>query len=131
MADWVSSDKTAALSFARTSLQYPATFYLSQFLYQLAATDHLGLIKLVLESYHGRASIDQIQQALVPDVIRDDWKKWWEVAKRELKKDGHFQVPTKKSDPIVYQAQEVPLQQRLIGDFRAAKGLKAKLKLWL
>ena len=94
---------------------------------QLAATDHLGLIKLVLESYNGRASIDQVQQALVPDVIRDDWKKWWEVAKRELKKDGHFQVPTKKSEPIIYQAQEVPLQQRLLGEFRAAKGLKAKI----
>jgi len=69
--------------------------------------------------------VDQIQQALVPDVIRDDWKKWWEAAKRELKKDGHFQVPLKKTDPVVYQNKEVSLQERLIGDFRSAKGLKA------
>src|SRR5205807_1518834 len=64
---------------------------------------------------------------LVPDVIRDDWKKWWEAAKRELKKDGHFQVPLKKTEPVVYQAQEVSLQKRLMEEFRAAKGLKARI----
>jgi transcription elongation GreA/GreB family factor len=94
---------------------------------QMAALHHLDLIKLALESFGGRATLDQIQQVLVPDVIRDDWKKWWETAKRELKKDGHFQVPTKKSDPIIYQVQEVSIQDRLLGEFRLAKGLKAKL----
>ncbi|HZO85077.1 MAG TPA: hypothetical protein VFC26_07685, partial [Verrucomicrobiae bacterium] len=94
---------------------------------QMAALHHLDLIKLVLQSYGGRATLDQIQQVLVPDVIRDDWKKWWEVAKRELKKDGHFQIPTKKSDPVIYQAQEVSMDNRLMTDFRQAKGLKAKV----
>jgi transcription elongation GreA/GreB family factor len=92
---------------------------------KLAALDHLAVIKLVLRSYGGKATIDQIQQVLVPDVITSDWKKWWEVAKRELKKDGHFQISTKKTDPIVYQEQEVTLQDRLLKDFRTGKGLKA------
>jgi transcription elongation GreA/GreB family factor len=94
---------------------------------QLAALNHLELIRVVLQSYGGKATIEQIQQVLVPDVIRDDWKKWWEVAKRELKKDGHFVVPVKKNDPIVFQAQEVSLDQRLMGEFKLAKGLKAKI----
>ena len=94
---------------------------------QMAALHHLDLIKLVLESYGGKATIDQIQQILVPDVIREDWKKWWEVAKRELKKDGHFLVPNKKAEPITYQAQEVSLQARLLADFRTVKGLKARI----
>jgi transcription elongation GreA/GreB family factor len=64
---------------------------------------------------------------LVPDVIRDDWKKWWEAAKRELRKDGHFLVPLKKSEPIIYQAREVSLNDRLMDEFRAAKGLKARI----
>src|SRR5580698_4007278 len=93
---------------------------------QMAALNHLELIKLVLKSYDGRATVDQIQAVLVPDVIKDDWKKWWEAAKRELKKDGHFQVPLKKSEPIIYQVKEVSLQQRLLEEFRAAKGLKAR-----
>src|SRR6058998_2249706 len=98
-----------------------------QSLRQMAALHHLDLIKLVLQSFGSRATLEQIQQVLVPDVIADDWKKWWEVAKHELKKDGHFLVPTKKSEPVVYQAKEIPLQERLMGDYRAAKGLKARL----
>src|ERR1041385_3133978 len=94
---------------------------------QLAATSHLELVKLVLNSNAGHATVDQIQQLLVPDVIRDDWQKCGEAAKRELKKDGHFLVPLKKTEPIVYQAKEVSLQERLLADFRAAKGLKARL----
>src|SRR5882724_3918577 len=94
---------------------------------QMAALHHLELIRLVLKSYGGKATVDQIQAVLVPDVIKDDWKKWWEAAKRELKKDGHFQVPLKKTDPIIYQVKEVTLQDRLLGEFRAAKGLKARI----
>ena len=92
---------------------------------KLAALDHLEVTRLVLKSNGGQATIDQIQKMLVPDVITSDWKKWWEVAKRELKKDGHFLVPSKKTDPIVYQTDEVSLQERLLKDFRVAKGLKA------
>jgi transcription elongation GreA/GreB family factor len=91
------------------------------------AAHHLDLIKLVLTSYGGKATVDQIQQVLVPDVIRDDWKKWWDTAKREMKKDGHFIVPVKKTEPVVYQVKETSLQDRLLADFRAAKGLKAKV----
>lgn len=94
---------------------------------QMAALNHLDLIRLVLKSYGGRATLDQVQQVLVPDVITEDWKKWWEVARHELKKDGHFQVPIKKTDPIIYQEKEVSLQDRLTTDFKAAKGLKARI----
>src|SRR6185295_15799345 len=125
---------TMDLSFAAESLKpIPKDHILArkasdlEGLRQLAATNHLELVKLVLNSYGGHATVDQIQQVLVPDVIRDDWKKWWEAAKRELKKDGHFQVPLKKTDPIVYQVKEVSLQERLMSDFRAAKGLKARI----
>lgn len=93
----------------------------------MAAKDHVQLVCIVVNSFGGRASVDQIQQALVPDVIRDDWKKWWEAAKRELKKDGHFQVPIKKTEAVIYQANEVSLQDRLMAEFRAAKGLKAHI----
>jgi transcription elongation GreA/GreB family factor len=121
------------LSFAAESLKaIPSNHILAkkasdlEGLRQMAALHHLELIKLVVLSFGGRATIDQIQQALVPDVIRDDWKKWWEAAKREIKKDGHFTVPTKKSEPILYQSNEVALPVRLLSEFKAAKGLKAK-----
>jgi transcription elongation GreA/GreB family factor len=128
------SGHTMDLGFAAESLKpIPSDHILArkaadlQGLRQMAALHHLDLIKLVLQSYGGRATLDQIQSVLVPDIIADDWKKWWEAAKRELKKDGHFQLPTKKSDPIVYQQKETSLDERLLGDFRAAKGLKLKI----
>ena len=90
------------------------------------AAHHIELIKIVLNSFGGKATPDQIQQVLA-DVITDDWKKWWETAKREMKKNGHFVVPIKKTEPLVYQAQETSLQDRLLADFRKAKGLKARV----
>ena len=98
-----------------------------QGLRDLAGKNHLELVKLVLNSFGGKATVEQIQHALVPDVISNDWKKWWDTAKRELKKDGHFQVPLKKTDPVVYQVQETSLQDRLTAEFRAARGLKARI----
>jgi len=127
---------TMDLSFAADSLKpIPKDHILArkisdlEGLRQMAALHHLDLIKLVLQSFSGKATLDQIQRALVPDVIKDDWKKWWETAKRELKKDGHFVVPLKKSEPIVFQSKETSLQERLMTDFRAAKGLKARLNV--
>ncbi|MGI8965651.1 MAG: GreA/GreB family elongation factor, partial [Limisphaerales bacterium] len=124
------------LEFAAESLQpIPSDHILArkiadlEALREMAALHHLDLIKLVLQSFGGRATLEQIRQILVPDIIQDDWKKWWEVAKRELRKDGHFQVPTKKSEPLIYQVKEIPLQERLMAEFRAAKGLKARLAL--
>src|SRR6266436_8517266 len=100
---------TMDLSFAAESLKPIAKDHILarkasdlEGLRQMAAMNHLELIKLVLKSYGGRATADQIQAVLVPDIIKDDWKKWWEAAKRELKKDGHFQVPLKKTEPLVY-----------------------------
>ena len=127
---------TMDLSFAAESLKpIPKDHILArksvdlEGLQKTAALHHLDLIKVVLNSYGGKATLDQVQQVLVPDVIADDWKKWWETAKQEMKKDGHFVLPTKKSEPIVYTAQETSLQVRLLTDFRAAKGLKAKLTI--
>ena len=73
---------------------------------QMAALHHLDVVKMVVMSFGGRATVDQIQGVLVPDVIQSDWKKWWEAARTELKKDGHFQVPLKKADPVIYQSLE-------------------------
>ena len=122
------------LSFAADSLKsIPANHILAKKaadlhgLRQMAARDHLGVIKIVLNSYGGKATLDQIQKELVPEVITEDWKKWLEVAKREMKKDGHFIVPLKKTEPVIYQTEETTVQQRVMAKFKAAKGLKARL----
>ncbi|MBT5927644.1 MAG: hypothetical protein HOH33_13605 [Verrucomicrobia bacterium] len=94
---------------------------------EMAAVNHMELIKLVLKSHGGKATVAQIQTSLVPEVIEEDWRKWWEAVRKELKKDGHFRVPVKKSNPIEFNEEVTSLQDRLLGDLRAARGLKAKL----
>ncbi|MEJ5237381.1 GreA/GreB family elongation factor [Limisphaera sp. VF-2] len=123
-----------ALSFASEVLQpIPATHILArksldlEGLRQMAATQPLELVRIVLESYGGRATVDQIQQALVPDVIAEDWKAWWDQVRKQMKRDGHFQLPLKKGEPVVYQKTERTLDERLLETFAAAKGLKARL----
>jgi transcription elongation GreA/GreB family factor len=91
-----------------------------------AALHHLDVVKLVLRSMNGRSTVDQVQ-AMLSDVVTSDWKKWWEVARSEMKRDGHFTVPLKKTEPILYQEQEITLGDRLSAELRAAKGLKAKI----
>ena len=94
---------------------------------RMGALDHLELIKLVLTSFGGQATVAQIQESLVPDVIEDDWKKWWADAKKEMKSDGHFQLPVKKTEPIIYHVQELSAQDQLLCNLRDAKGLKAQI----
>ena len=94
---------------------------------RMGALDHLQLIKLVLTSYGGQATLAQIQEALVPDVIDEDWKKWWADAKKEMKGDGHFQLPVKKSEPLIYHADELSAYDQLMSNLRDSKGLKAQL----
>jgi len=95
---------------------------------QMAALQHHEVIKVIIDSYGIYATNDKVQEALVPEVIdKDDYKKWWETARREMKKDGHFKLPTKKTEAIEYQSQEIPLQERLLQDFSKAKGLKARV----
>jgi len=95
-------------------------------LQQMAALHHLETVKLVLESFGGKATVNQIQEALA-DVVTSDWKKWWEMARAEMKKNGHFIVPLKKTEPIVYQKEQTDPTDRLLAEFQAAKGLKARV----
>ncbi len=94
---------------------------------EMAALRHVELIKLVIQSFEGSATVAQIQEVLVPDVIADDWRKWWEGVRKELKKDGHFRVPIKKSEAIVFNAESVSFEERLLSDFQNARGLKARI----
>lgn len=98
-----------------------------QGLREMAALRHVELVKLVIQSFDGSATAAQIQEVLMPDVIAEDWRKWWEGVRKELKQDGHFRVPIKKSEAIVFHAEPVSIEERLLSDFQKARGLKARI----
>jgi transcription elongation GreA/GreB family factor len=93
-----------------------------------AKDDPVGLVRTILTSYGGKATQDQIALALAPEVFNEaEFKKWWEVTKKALKKDGHFAVPTKKSDPFELRDAPVSHADQYLGHFANARQLKDQL----
>ncbi|HEY3900957.1 MAG TPA: GreA/GreB family elongation factor [Chthoniobacter sp.] len=93
-----------------------------------AKEDPVGLVRTILTSYGGKATQDQIAQALAPEVFNEsEFKKWWENTKKALKKDGHFAVPTKKSDPFELREAAVSHADQYLSHFKNARQLKEQL----
>ncbi len=93
-----------------------------------AKSDATGLMRSVLTSFGGKASQEQIAQAFVPAVFSDaDFKKWWEPTKKALKKDGHFVVPAKKTEPFELRDAPVSHADQFLSTFANARQLKDQL----
>ncbi len=93
-----------------------------------AKEDPVALIRTLLTSYGGKATADQITQTLVPDVFSEaEFKRWWEATKKTLKKDGHFAVPSKKTDPVELRDSPVSHSEEFLTTFSGARRLKDQL----
>ncbi len=89
---------------------------------KLAREDPAAVMRNVLESAGGNATLPQIAQWLIGDVFSEtEWKRWWESAKKVLKKDGHFFIPTKKSVPIELRSAPVSQADELLAAFSRAR----------
>ncbi|MEI6715060.1 MAG: GreA/GreB family elongation factor [Verrucomicrobiota bacterium] len=93
-----------------------------------AKEDPAKFVGHVLSCYGNKLTQDQLTQVLVPSVFKEpDFKKWWESAKKILKKDGHFSLPTKKSDPIVFRSEAVSRADEHLVAFSEARQLKDQI----
>ena len=90
--------------------------------------DAVGLMRALLGSFGGKATQDQITQALVPAVFSEaEFKKWWEATKKTLKRDGHFVVPAKKTAPFELRATPVSHAAEFLTALANARQLKDQL----
>jgi transcription elongation GreA/GreB family factor len=90
-----------------------------------AKDDPAGLSRVILTSFGGKATQDQIASALVPDVFSEaEFKKWLEPAKRAMKNDGHFAIPTKKGLPFELREGPVSHADEYIAALNNARQLK-------
>jgi transcription elongation GreA/GreB family factor len=93
---------------------------------QLATAEPLALLRLALAG-HGATSAERLETILTPVIIATaDWKKWWDNTKRLAKRDPHFNIPAKKSDPITIRVASVSQQDELLDAFRDAPSLIQK-----
>ncbi|HEY5653698.1 MAG TPA: hypothetical protein VIR63_04945, partial [Pontiella sp.] len=60
------------------------------------------VVRTMLRSY-GNMSVSRLMEKMVPSVLPEaHWKKFWEVARRDLKNDASIEIPKKRSDKIVF-----------------------------
>src|SRR5207249_7732520 len=63
---------------------------------KLAKEDPVALMRNILESLGGKATLQEISEWLIGDVFSEaEWKRWWESTKKLLRKEGTFSVPAK------------------------------------
>ncbi len=126
---------TMQLQYAADSLApLSATHILTKKATDLAAVkaqvkgDPVGLIRGILESFDGKATQDQIAAALVPDVLSEaEFKRWIETAKKALKNDGHFAIPTKKGLPFELREGPISHADEYVAAFNNARQLKHQI----
>lgn len=59
------------------------------------------VVRLTLRSYGPLSSVI-LQEKLVPSIVpATDWKRFWDAARKELKKDPSAVMPSKRTDPIL------------------------------
>lgn len=93
------------------------------------ASEHPGdLVRLTIESY-GPLTIQRLQERLaaIGLVKTDDWKRFWESARRSLKADkAHpVEIPTKRTEPIRILAAEEDFGDAWLKRFSKLRDLKA------
>lgn len=93
-----------------------------------AESDPVTVVRHTIVSLGDQATAEGIAAALSPEVIpASAYKKWWDAAKRALKKDGHFYIPSRKTEALrVLDAPQALGEQALVA-FRSAIGVKAML----
>jgi transcription elongation GreA/GreB family factor len=95
---------------------------------KLVKADAPGVVRNILESLGGTASMQQIGEWLVGDVFTEaEWKRWWESTKKLLKKDGHFAIPAKKTEPIQLRSEKVSRADELLAQFKHARQPKEQV----
>ena len=92
----------------------------------MAREDPAALVRMVLSSYGGRATQTQIAEALAGEIFNEaEFKRWWDGAKKALKKDGLIALPSKKSEPIVLRQKAISHTDELLAAFQSARQTKA------
>ena len=84
--------------------------------------DPAGVMRQILQSLGGQGTVQQISEWLIGDIFDEAaWKRWWESTKKVLKKDGHFSVPNKKTDPVQLRDAPVSQAEELLAAFHQAR----------
>src|SRR5437588_12253403 len=95
---------------------------------KLAVEDPVAIMRDILESLDGQATVQQISDWLIGDVFTEaEWKRWWESTKKLLKSSGAFSIPAKKTEPIQLRGEGISHADELIASFNQARQPKEQI----
>jgi len=95
---------------------------------KLAKEDPPALMRNILESLDGQATVQEISNWLIGDLFTEaEWKRWWESTKKLLKSSGAFSIPAKKTEPIQLRGEGVSHADELIASFNQARQPKEQI----
>ncbi len=96
---------------------------------RLAEEDPVALVRAALESSGGVLKLPELEELVMGSVVPEaSYKKWWDAAKRKLRADHSFVVPSKRSDPLELREEGLEPADALVEDYQQARDLKVKVK---
>src|SRR6202011_5778101 len=95
---------------------------------KLVKEDAAAVVRNILESLDGKATVQQISEWLIGDIFTEaEWKRWWESTKKLLKEEGYFVIPAKKSEPVQLRAEKVSHGAEVLEFFKQARQPKEQV----
>ena len=97
---------------------------------QFAIDDPISFAFEVLTSFGGVLFLDHWEDRIKGRIIPDEkYKSWWESAKKKIRTDRRFVLPSKRNLPFELRDAGVSPAEALLGDFDQAKDIKAKISI--
>ncbi len=94
----------------------------------LAKNQPAELIVRMLQSHGGSLKPDAVDKELCGTIIpEENYKKWWDKAKKIAREGGRVVVPSKRTEPLVLRDENLSPLESLIGEFGEARDLKTKI----
>lgn len=94
--------------------------------------DPVGLIKLTLKYFKGKASVSHVKSRLITGVIPpEEWSKWWTSTKKLLKKDPYIRLTegTPTTSFIEFRMRPMTHQQEILENLAHNKEIKKKVEI--
>lgn len=95
----------------------------------LAKSDPVQLVTHLLQSHGGTMSVDALEREISGGVVQaEDFRKWWDGAKRALRDSKRVIVPSRRTEPLALRTGDLSPAAALVADFEQARDLKTMAK---
>ena len=92
---------------------------------KMAKEEPAALMRNILESYGGKATVSQISEWLIGDIFTEaEWKRWWESTKKCSRRTGILLFRARKRRRLSSRSAPVSHVEEMLNDFHKARQSK-------